>query len=406
MGIFSRVGDRALDRMDFERLGRNLIAFHPPVEAIAPMLLKASREIPGLATVEAVQAIYGWNPDALFALAKSSGNPEALRSPAGFIAQLPLNKEGHEALFTGELDTSAPDLRFLSKQNEIPSAIYIWGIYVDPLLAGAISLVMERLSSRKNRVAPLYCKATSDKSRTFFLTLGFKTRAELNGRSSEELMVYEREVASDRSTASESSRIIKVKIVHTMDELSQAFAIRAATYMAEHDCPYTEEYDGNDFTATHLIGYIDNEPAGCLRIRYFAEFAKLERLAVAPRFRKSRLAFALVKAAIKFCQRKGYRKLYGHSEERVAPLWRRFGFTPREGRNTFQFSDRTYREGHMDLPAADDALTINSDPYILLRPEGDWDEPGVLDKSATRMANARPNHAKEKESVRRVQANQ
>ena len=59
-----------------------------------------------------------------------------------------------------------------------------------------------------------------------------------------------------------------------------AIAIRGAIYMAEQRCPFEEEFDGNDFSATHLICHKNGEPVGCMRIRYFAGFAKLERLAV------------------------------------------------------------------------------------------------------------------------------
>ncbi|MGA7383676.1 MAG: hypothetical protein WBW81_02940 [Methylocella sp.] len=53
-------------------------------------------------------------------------------------------------------------------------------------------------------------------------------------------------------------------------------AIRAAVYIAEQACPFAEESDGNDCCATHLIGFIGEEPAGCIRLRYFHDFVKLE----------------------------------------------------------------------------------------------------------------------------------
>jgi len=33
-------------------------------------------------------------------------------------------------------------------------------------------------------------------------------------------------------------------------------------------------------TATHLVGYVGAEPAATLRLRYFGDFVKIERLAV------------------------------------------------------------------------------------------------------------------------------
>ena len=40
----------------------------------------------------------------------------------------------------------------------------------------------------------------------------------------------------------------------------------------------------------------------------------------------------------------------------------------------------------MEIPIAPhpQALTIRADPLQIIRPEGRWDEPGVLDRSATR----------------------
>jgi hypothetical protein len=38
----------------------------------------------------------------------------------------------------------------------------------------------------------------------------------------------------------------------------------------------------------------------------------------------------------------------------------------------------------LDIDPGPDAITLDSDPYIIIRPEGDWDRPGVLDASAGR----------------------
>lgn len=61
-----------------------------------------------------------------------------------------------------------------------------------------------------------------------------------------------------------------------------------------------------------------------------------------------------------------------------------FGFRPVADRPTFAFSDVEYVELEASLGASDDRLAIGSDPYTLIRPEGDWDRPGPLDRSAQR----------------------
>ena len=72
------------------------------------------------------------------------------------------------------------------------------------------------------------------------------------------------------------SRSISIRIARDPNDLMLVTAIRAAVYLAEQDCPIEEEFDGNDLVAAHFLGFIGNEPAGCLRVRFFGEFAKVE----------------------------------------------------------------------------------------------------------------------------------
>ncbi|MBN9544909.1 MAG: GNAT family N-acetyltransferase [Alphaproteobacteria bacterium] len=159
-------------------------------------------------------------------------------------------------------------------------------------------------------------------------------------------------------------------------------AIRNVVYMGEQECPYYEEYDGNDLSATHLIAYMGDEPIGCLRLRFFADFAKLERLAIRKEFRKSRAAFQLVRAAFKFCQKKGYGKIYAHSQTRLVDFWKRFGFQVLEGGKSFVFSGYDYVEVVAEIERDTKAVSIGDDPYMIIRPEGRWHLPGVLELSA------------------------
>jgi predicted GNAT family N-acyltransferase len=94
-----------------------------------------------------------------------------------------------------------------------------------------------------------------------------------------------------------SDRNAEVRIARGFDDLLMVYSVRSAVYIAEQECPFAEEFDGNDHCATHFIGFIDGEPAGCLRARFFHDFVKLERLAVLKRFRKSMLASELFSLA-------------------------------------------------------------------------------------------------------------
>ena len=137
---------------------------------------------------------------------------------------------------------------------------------------------------------------------------------------------------------------ISIGVASSMTDLMKVVAIRAAVYLAEQDCPFSEEFDGNDFCAMHLIGAVNGEPAACLRARFFADFAKLERLAVRHEFRRSRLSFEMVRTGIKLCKRKGYTHIYGHAQDRLVAFWSRFGARPMEPRRELTFSDYSYTE--------------------------------------------------------------
>lgn len=177
-----------------------------------------------------------------------------------------------------------------------------------------------------------------------------------------------------------------VEVVRDLNEFMKIVAIRASVFLAEQDCPYDEEFDQNDLQACHLIAYLRGEPVGTLRIRWFANFAKIERVCIMKHVRGGALVKLLIETAIDLISRKGYPMAIGYIQKRLVPFWRQLGFTAREGRDGFRFSDYDYVECSRQLPARADALTVDSDPYVLMRPEGDWDHENVLDRSALRPA--------------------
>jgi predicted GNAT family N-acyltransferase len=182
--------------------------------------------------------------------------------------------------------------------------------------------------------------------------------------------------------------------VRSLEDFMRVVSIRSATFVAEQDCPYDEEFDGNDFSASHLLNYVGNEPAGCLRIRYFADFAKLERLAVRHEFRDRKLGTKLMQAGVELCRMKGYRRIYGRAQKDLLGYYVNMGWKPLEGSSEFFFSDHAYIEIVFDTKPNPNAVKLGVDPYVLMRPEGRWDRPGILDRSANRNAGKAATHKK------------
>ena len=182
-------------------------------------------------------------------------------------------------------------------------------------------------------------------------------------------------------------RQVRVRIVRTLEDFQKIVALRSLIYMAEQDCPYDEEFDGNDLAgATHLLAEVGREPVGCMRIRWFCDFAKVERSCVRPDYRSFRIGWVMMDTAIETIRQKGYTKVLGHAQAHLVGYWDRYGLKPREGRESFVFSDRAYREVLGVFPRHDKALHLDVDPLVLDRPEGEWDRPGPLDHSAVRGA--------------------
>ncbi len=178
---------------------------------------------------------------------------------------------------------------------------------------------------------------------------------------------------------------VTVKIARTFDDLMRVFNVRSLVYIGEQNCPYNEEFDGNDFTgSTHIIAYIQGEPVGVLRLRWFNGFAKFERAAVIKKYRKFNVIKKLAAFSFNYAAQRGYQKIIVHAQSQLARYWRRYGFVERSGRQPFSYSDYNYVEMETTLEASKNAIQINTDPMKINRPDGLWDEPGVLDRSIYR----------------------
>lgn len=178
---------------------------------------------------------------------------------------------------------------------------------------------------------------------------------------------------------------ISIRIARTLHDLTEVIAVRSIVYVEEQQCPLREEFDGNDVAgSTHLLATFDEEAAGVLRVRWFADFAKGERVAVRRRFRGGTVSQALLQSAFSLAEDKGYRRMLLHIEPGLAQYYLRYGFQPREGRPRFHYSDREYMEVIKDLMPAIDAITVDSPALCVVRPEGAWREAGILDLSSAR----------------------
>lgn len=381
----SREEVRNLLNLDFEKYSRGFVIFTPSESIVARMVERARTYISKPASLDAVMRVFRHNPDTIVTMAKGAWRDEPGNDPLGFWCHLPLNPEGHDALFDGRLVTRDPDVAFIARPWERPAAIYHWYTDMAPAVAGGLALVMERFSLPRYRGLPMYCHAATATAHSFFVRSGFKQGAKHKDWVAPGMLSL-----SPPDPAGERPRYdsympglagtrLGIKVAHGLDDLLLAISIRGAAFVGERFLPVFEDIDGNDMTATHLIGYVGDEPAGCIRIRYFADFVKLERLAVLQPQRKEKLASALVHAAVDFIRTKGYRRIYGQAAEPFLPMWKRFGFEQRAGDGVTYLTDEVYYEIDLVMPPLAKPITHESGAALLVRREGEWHRPGAFD---------------------------
>lgn len=372
----------SLDRMTALQLAKRTVIFTVDAAGIAGLVDAARQDIPGLTSNEMFQSVANHNPDTFWAISKKSNFDISSPRGEGFFAILPLTHQGMRGLIDGSLDTRNPDLSLIARQSERPAGIYIWAIHAKGSLVAGISLVLQKITAPLYRGVNLYSRPVTKEGLRVLEPLGFTPGARYDELFTPKLQMFDRSCDAGAAILAPQDAL-SVRVVRSMDEMCRVIAIRGAIYMGEQSCPFEEEFDGNDFSATHLICHKDGEPVGCMRIRYFAEFAKLERLAVRNEGRGAGLAGRLLDAAIELCRKKGYRVLYAHSQKRFLKVWEQRGFRLM-GARELVFSDFDYVEVKLEADKHPQSITLDDDPYVLIRPEGNWDTPGILEKSASR----------------------
>ena len=328
-----------------------------------------------LAEDEVVRRLFARNGEILRLFRSEDGDEK------GLFAYLPLNGLGLSAITQGEFDGLCPSLEWICPAGEKPEAIYLWFVFLPGTLGKTLGALARAFDQLVPEGCPVFSRAINAHAERLNDAMGFLDATGFFPDCRPGLLV----VFPEGEIIASPQRRTEIRVARGWEEMAQIMSVRSATYLAEQFCHYDEEFDGNDFCATHLLGRVGGDAAGCIRIRCFADFAKIERLAVRSEYRQSRLAFDLARAAIRHCELKGYLRLYGHSRIDLVRFWRTFGFRERPDREAFSFANVQYRELVLDLKPNDNAITLDAPPMVLIRPEGAWDTPGPLDLSRSSL---------------------
>ncbi len=376
------------------RAARQETILEPANEAEIAHLIENARAALNLASNEAVYRMLGKNGTLVQVIRDRAGG-----AALGIFAYLPLNEYGAALVAAGEFDGTSPDPAWITSPGEQPAALYEWLFYGPGLYFRTLPAIGRLYRALAPRRCMLFSKGSTDVSAQLLLQLGFMPASSLYPRAPDGMVALPPPAAHGNTTA-KASKQIEIRLARSFEDLAHVYSIRSAVYLAEQFPLYAEEFDGNDFCGTHIIGYIDGDPAGAVRLRYFADFAKCERLAVKMEYRTSRLAFRLIKAATEHVRKKGYTRVYGHASDEVVKFWQMMGARDLAGRPKFRFANVEYREMLAEFEPDPLAIKLGVPPLMTIRPEGAWDEPGALDWSNVTFDTQRQQLMSEFDSVR------
>jgi hypothetical protein len=177
------------------------------------------------------------------------------------------------------------------------------------------------------------------------------------------------------------SNSVRVELVDNQEKLTHALAIRAICFLEEEGLNVGLALDANDFHATHVIVYSGAEPIGALRIRWFKDFAKIERSGMRKAYRSPRNIKMAGDFAFDHIARKGFTRVITHAKPRYAKLWKALMGFRESGKPpaTYHGHPEPYIELIRDLEPPNDAIGIETAANVLFRVEGRWDSASDLE---------------------------
>src|SRR5699024_9654641 len=101
---------------------------------------------------------------------------------------------------------------------------------------------------------------------------------------------------------------MKILTVTTDEQMNEAFAIREIVFIDEQNVPPERERDEYDLAATHVIGYLQENPIATGRFRPIDDYGKLERVAVLKEFRGQSYGRQVIAYMEQLIHQAGYKK--------------------------------------------------------------------------------------------------
>ncbi len=121
---------------------------------------------------------------------------------------------------------------------------------------------------------------------------------------------------------------IRIKVVSNDAEMDDAYGVRDAVFTREQEIDASEDRDGLDAQADHVVAYVDGQAVGTGRVvpQSDGTEAKIGRMAVLKSHRRMGIGRAVLEELIEIARRRGARLVVLGAQESASAFYERVGF--------------------------------------------------------------------------------
>lgn len=168
---------------------------------------------------------------------------------------------------------------------------------------------------------------------------------------------------------------VEIDIVRNEEDLHAAMELRRINFVENQHISPEAEFDGNDFSATHILAKVNDKPSATMRIRYFKDFVRLERFCKTADCPVPDIVKQVLDYTKNFLAEKGYTQTHCYCKEELAKHWLSNGHRQLAEAQGVEMEGMKLVPISLDIAQPDHCVTINSSPEILTAQEGRWKLP-------------------------------
>ncbi len=172
------------------------------------------------------------------------------------------------------------------------------------------------------------------------------------------------------------SEKIEIDIVRNLKDLLQAFDLRREEFVKKQNVPEEMEFDGNDFSATQIIAKANGKPIATMRVRYFHDFVKFERMCVIPAYRKQNIPQKVMEFTAEVLKDKGFKRAMFFCRPELVKYWKSHGCQPVDSMPGTDIGAMKLCPMSWSFTKKEDKLQIKTPAAFFLAEEGKWNRGG------------------------------